>query len=214
MLTHRIARMSRRTAIDRAPARTLQILRHMRGAAQLARDVNEFSEVIGFVGTEGGPSWPLPPRGGQFGVCPGAVPIAEVRFPSDKPRRRRPSCGRNTCLTLSSSQYSSRLWPCRFCASLAGSSRWSWCHAVAEHDDVSRRSGFTGCRSRLSRSRARVSDDEENAVYPLTVVPEPPPLNPPDRRALLRDTRRPIEHRSTLELPASILTCKLDGARP
>ena len=64
MLTHRIAHVSCRPAVDRATARTREILRYVRGGPQLAREVDEFAHVIRLVGANGAAAarGPLPLR--------------------------------------------------------------------------------------------------------------------------------------------------------
>ena len=52
MLTHRVARMSRRAGIDRAPAASGVVLRDMRRHVDLAHLVDEVGRVIGFVGPD------------------------------------------------------------------------------------------------------------------------------------------------------------------
>src|SRR5215207_3447731 len=58
MLTHRIAVVSRRARVDRAPASPGIVLRDMRRDIDLAHLVDEVGRIIGFVGPHGA----MPPR--------------------------------------------------------------------------------------------------------------------------------------------------------
>ena len=103
VLTHRVARMPSRAGIDRAAARSRQVLGDMRGGAQLARHINKLAHVVVLIASNGSATprrtFPLRMQHQQSGIPFGAtirgrrhrvrnetVPILDQAVPSTAAR--------------------------------------------------------------------------------------------------------------------------------